>query len=350
MHGTEYPITNKKRSRLKKSILWLAYNTGLFRFGRQLWSKSLTVLNYHRINDITQPDFDSFKPNVSASPTEFDRQMSYIKRWFNVIGINDLVRWLEGDQSLPPYAALITFDDGYLDNYSYAFPILQKYNFQAVIYLASGHIGTNQPFFWDLAAYCFFHTQCDRVSFPNGTEQRWTTPYQREQVLTAWIEALKSIPESEKQLVISHLPDQLKVSIPNGYFRNLMMSWDQVREIGKKGIDFGGHTINHPILTRVSPEIAQAEIKGSKEMIEKELGQPVLSFAYPNGMTKDLNTEIEKITARAGYKAAFSLLNGPSLLGEVKRSPFAIRRIFISHNHTLPEFSTLLSPINRYRS
>ena len=75
----------------------------------------------------------------------------------------------------------------------------------------------------------------------------------------------------------------------------------------------------------------------------------MLSFAYPNGQSSDLNDEIEKIVADSGIRAAFTLLNGPSSLDEVKRDPYAIRRIFISHKHSLAEYAALVSPINRYR-
>src|SRR5919197_5136055 len=102
----------KPRSSLKRKLLGFAHRTGLIRAGRVLWSKSLTVVNYHRINDPERKDFDSFKPNVSATPAEFERQMDYLSNWFQVVTARDVVQWLDGQRELPPYAALITFDDG----------------------------------------------------------------------------------------------------------------------------------------------------------------------------------------------------------------------------------------------
>jgi peptidoglycan/xylan/chitin deacetylase (PgdA/CDA1 family) len=128
-----------------------------------------------------------------------------------------------------------------------------------------------------------------------------------------------------------------------------MMNWDQIREMQRGGIEFGAHTLHHPILTRISLEQVRDEVRGSKSRIEAELGEPVLGFAYPNGQLSDLNDPIERIVAESGIQTAFTLLNGPSLLGEVKRNPYAIRRIFISHRHSLAEYATLLNPINRYR-
>jgi peptidoglycan/xylan/chitin deacetylase (PgdA/CDA1 family) len=327
----------------------IAFNTGMIRAGRRFWSKSLTVINYHRINDPHQKDFDSFLPNVSAHPDDFNLQMDYLARWFNVVSLRDVINWLDGRQTLPPHAVLITFDDGYLDNYINAYPILQRYGFPAVIFLTTGHIDNNIPFYWDVVAYCFFHSKADHILFPNNTEQSWKDSAERDNVSKKWIESLKVLPEAQKQDWVSRLPSQLDVSIPHNFFWNLMMNWNQAREMAGNRIEFGGHTINHPILTRISIEQARIEIEGSKNKIEKELGQPIFSFAYPNGMQNDLNIEIQKVVANAGYKAAFTLQNGPALLREVKLNPFTIRRVFVSHSHTLSQFAAITSMVNRLR-
>jgi len=341
---------SQPRSSLKRKVLDLAYETGLIRLGRGLWAKSLTVVNYHRIDDPYRADFDSFKPNVSATPQGFERQAEYLAKWFNVISLRDIIEWLGGHKDLPPYAALITFDDGYLDNYTTAFPTLRKYNFPALIFLTTGHIGTDAPFYWDMAAYCFSHTENDHLTFPDGHVESWSNQQQLEQVSRNWIEVLKTLPQAEKQIYVENLPVLLGVSIPIGFFQQLMMNWDQIREMQKGGIEFGAHTVHHPILTRISPEQVRQEVAGSKSRIEAELERPVLGFAYPNGQASDWNEESEKITAESGIRAAFTLVRGPSSQGEVKRNPFAIRRIFISHKHSLAEYAILLSPINRYRS
>jgi peptidoglycan/xylan/chitin deacetylase (PgdA/CDA1 family) len=338
------------RSSLKRKLMNLAYQTGLIRTGRSLWSKSLTVINYHRIDDPYRKNFDSFKPNVSATPQDFNRQMDYLSKWFNVISMQDVLQWLDGQKELPSYAALITFDDGYLDNYTLAYPILRAHQFSALIFLTTEHIGTDNPFYWDMAAYCFHHTKRDQLTFPDGKIEGWSNQEQLDQVAKKWIELMKTLPQAEKLVYVQRLPEALNVSVPEGFFKTLMMNWDQVREMQKGGIDFGAHTMHHPILTRVSLNEVRAEVEGSKSRIEKELGEPVITFAYPNGQLSDLNNKIERIVAASGIRAAFTLLNGPSLQGEVKRNPFAIRRIFISYRHSLPEYAARLSPINRYRS
>jgi peptidoglycan/xylan/chitin deacetylase (PgdA/CDA1 family) len=338
------------RSKLKESIFNFAFRSGLIRFGRSFNKNSLTVLTYHRIDDPNRADFDTFTPNVSATPEDFDRQMDYIARWFNVVSTRQVVEWLRGEKELPSHAALITFDDGYLDNYTNAYPILRKHNFPAIIFLTTNHIESDLPFYWDLIAYCFHHTNQNQIQFPDGTLRKWNNHTEAERLSEDLITFLKTLSEDEKCAWVKRLPDMLDVKIPVGIFRNLMVSWDQVREMHQNGIEFGGHTMNHPILTRVPLDRAREEIFGSKARVEAELGKETFGFAYPNGLEDNFNEDIQRVTEEAGCGVAFTLLNGPSPLSEVKRQPFAVRRVFISHQHTLPLFAALVSWVNRYRS
>ncbi len=349
MYLSDTPIKKSWRSSFKKRLFAFAYNSGLVRIGHGLWTNTITVLNYHRIDDLDREGFDTFRPNISARPKDFESQMEYMARWFNIVSLNDVVNWLDGRKTLPSHAALITFDDGYLDNYTNAYPVLRKYNFPAVIFLTTGHIQQDIPFYWDLIAYCFHHTLRDHIELPDNTHLHWQNTIELSKASSTLIEQLKSLPESEKLAWVEKLPKLLDVSIPTGYFRALIVDWDQIREMHQSGIEFGGHTMSHPILTRVPIEHAREEIEGSKARIERELGEEILGFAYPNGLMNDFNSEIESLTAQAGFRAAFTLLNGPSTQREVKRNPFSIRRVFISHKHTLPEFAVLVSGFNRYR-
>src|SRR5436190_24399210 len=95
-----------------------------FRLADTLWGPDrLTVLVYHRVADVHSPDFRYFRPNVSASPDLFRQQMAFVARHFNVIDLALLRESILHDCRLPPRPLLVTFDDGYVDNYTYAYPI-----------------------------------------------------------------------------------------------------------------------------------------------------------------------------------------------------------------------------------
>ena len=326
----------------------LLIKSGIFDAARVLSPQALTVLNYHRINDPDAADFDTFVPNVSATPGDFALQMDYVKKNYNVISCQQLISFLRGEAILPPHAAMITFDDGYYDNLSNAFPILQERNLPAIIFLTTGFMGATTPFYWDYVAYCFHHTTKRSANFPLVGELSWSDAGSRYLAMIRWIETLKRIPDAEKQELISKAGEILGVTPPPDAFANLYLTWDQVREMSQSGIiEFGSHTVTHPILTRVDPEQARQEIGDSKKRIEQETGKPVLSVAYPNGGAADFSTEVINAAKSVGIEAGFTLLPGPTRYTTVERSPFAIRRVFITHIDTFPRFVLKLSTLTR---
>jgi peptidoglycan/xylan/chitin deacetylase (PgdA/CDA1 family) len=321
------------------TILQVLHRAGVFRAAHALWPPRLTVLNYHRIADRDQPGFDTYKPNVSASPTAFAEQMDFVKTYFDVIGVDDLTGWLCGEGSLPARPLLITFDDGYADNYTHARPILQERGLPAAIYVTTGCIGSDQPFYWDLAAYCFAHTEQQEADLPLTGLRKWANADSRQVVLDEWIERAKLLPDSEKQAATARLPDALGVAAPVDAFAGLHMTWGQMCEMIGAGIAMGAHTVSHPILTRIPLQEARAEILESRARIEAETGQPVTTFAYTNGQLSDFNQDLQKVLRDAGFDAAFTLLPGPTRLSTVRKHPFAIRRVYVGYRDTLPRLA-----------
>jgi peptidoglycan/xylan/chitin deacetylase (PgdA/CDA1 family) len=327
--------------------LELFHQVGLFDVIRKLTPNFLTVLNYHRIDDPYLAEFDTFRPNISATPSDFALQMDYISQNFNVISGVELVSFIKGKRKLPIRAALITFDDGYYDNYANAFPILKARGLPAIIFLTTDFIGTGKTFYWDLIAYCFHRTKLEKVELPYLGPQNLADESVRTKVMHHWIEVLKKLPKTEKQKIIDGLPEMMAVHVPDQAFRKIMMSWAHAREMSENGIEMGGHTVSHPILTRIPLEEASWELMNCKRQIEEQISGPVLSFAYPNGQAGDFSPEIMNRVQQAGFEVAFTLLPGPTQKAEVLRTPLAIRRIFLSHRDTFPRFVAKLAGIDR---
>jgi peptidoglycan/xylan/chitin deacetylase (PgdA/CDA1 family) len=336
---------------VKQRLLEAAYRVGLMdAFHRAAGKRRLTVLAYHRIDDPHAPGFDTFKPNVSATPEAFAAQMDFIRRRFHVVYDQQVVGWLRGENSLPPYPLLITFDDGYRDNLVNALPILRERGLPAIVFLATDYIGNDAPFNWDLAAYCFHHTAQSEADLPALGPQSWNGGGEREAVLNRLLARLKTLPDAESRAAYQALPWALGVEVPGRAFAGMHLSWDEVREMTLSGVSMGGHTQTHPILTRVSPDRAQAEIAGSKARIEDELGRQITTFAYTNGTPTDYNPAVESIVYKAGYEAAYTLVPGPARFDEVGANPFAIRRVFIGHRDTMPRFAAKVVGLARYFS
>jgi peptidoglycan/xylan/chitin deacetylase (PgdA/CDA1 family) len=320
-------------------IIELCYRLGLFDAVHALWPNRLTVLAYHRVIDPHTHNFDTFKPNVSATPAAFAAQLDFIRHKFNVVSINEVVAWLQDQHPLPSNPALITFDDGYRDNLDYALPVLQARGLPAVIFLATDYMGSASPFFWDLIAYCFHHTSKDEVDLPLAGQQQWRDPSSRMVVMSHWLDSLKELPDAEKWAAVEKLPQALDVSVPADAFARMHLTWDQVRQMVVAGVDMGAHTRSHPILTRITPEQARDEVAGSKARIETEINQPVTAFAYPNGQPSDYNPALQTMLQQVGIKAAFTLVPGPTRPAEARQAPMAIRRVFIGYKDTLARFA-----------
>jgi peptidoglycan/xylan/chitin deacetylase (PgdA/CDA1 family) len=309
----------------------------------------LTVLAYHRIAEPNEASFDTFKSNVSATPVSFALQMDFVRKIFEPVTIENLLSWLRGEWALPKNPILITFDDGYRDNLDFASPVLQERNMPAVIFLATNYIGQDTPpFYWDLIAYCFHHTTRTSATLPLVGQQEWFDEKSRAQVMSNWVKVLKASLEEEKWSHVRKLPQLLSVSVAENAFVGQHLTWDDVRTLVVSGFDIGAHTQSHPILTRISIEQVEHEVKGSKERIEREIGMPVKTFAYPNGLHTDFNPAIQAVLRQIGIDAAFTLVPGPTSLLEVQKQPMAIRRVPIHHKDTLPRFAAKIMGASRF--
>lgn len=321
-------------------LLDILLKAGVLQRLRRFLPNVVTVLNYHRVAELKDHEY---KPNISASPASFERQMEYLSKHYNVITCDELTACLKGGAALKPHSALITFDDGYFDNLSAACPVLRKYGLPAVIFLATDYIGGNAPFFWDCAAYCFSMTDLNAAELPVTGRASWTNRAERERMMNRWVNKIKRLPNAQRIEALEKLPGALGVNIPVDAFKGLYLTWDQVRELTRNNIQMGAHTASHPILTRVSLEIVREELEGSRRKIENELGLPVKSFAYPNGQAEDFSPEIEDIVRETGFDLAFTLIPGPTRYNTIRRDTYAIRRIFISHSDGFSRFVAKLS-------
>lgn len=303
------------------------------------WGKQrLTVLAYHRINDIADPNFLGYPPIVSATPQMFDQQMAFVAQQFNVITLHALKRFVLNSEPLPAKPLLITFDDGYLDNYQHAFPILRRYGFPAVLFLVSDSMDNpTKPLWWDACALHFQATQETRADLPLLGMREFKTVQQRHTVLDELIGELKTLSEPDKQQAVQQTAEVLGIASDKEY-PPFFVTWDQVREMVAGGIDCQPHTVTHPIMTRVTPTEAHRQLAESKGRIEKETDQATFAFAYPNGLSTDYNASTLRSLRELDYTLAFTLAPGPIRGHAVRANPLEINRVYLGRLDTLDLF------------
>ncbi len=324
----------------KKTILAkVLYNIGTTKLMNAYWGASrLTVLAYHRILDVNTPGFDFYEPNVSASPTLFAREMAYVAQHFNVVDLKAVVDFVYHKAPLPERPLLITFDDGYLDNYQNALPVLKKYGFPAVIFLMTHWMThTHERSWWDKCAYYFYHTRKDSAELPLVGLRDLSTPQARRAAREALMPKLKLISEQEKLQRLAEIGDVLGIpQIPQE--QQIFVTWEQVRELVANRVACQPHTVNHPILTRVSDAQVEDEICLSRQHVQQETGQDILGFAYPNGGQEDYSIAALNALRKYDYKVAFTLAPGPMPAREVQNHPFEIRRVYLGQKDTFESF------------
>lgn len=195
----------------------------------------------------------------------------------------------------------ITLDDGYRDNYLYAYPILRKYHAPATIFLASGSIGTGNLFWWDKVGYAVWHARIRQLRLTQLGDYRLESGLDRRHAVSAIVEKLKSLPEQRKSSLIEELIETAEVDIPDILGEQLVLSWDEVQDMSRNGVDFGAHTVTHPILPNLPTERARWEIAQSRRDIEARVRKPIHIFAYPDGA---FNAEIVEMVRELGFHAA----------------------------------------------
>jgi peptidoglycan/xylan/chitin deacetylase (PgdA/CDA1 family) len=256
------------------------------------------ILLYHRVSPGDVPWLFEVAP---VSPEAFEAQLQYLCSHYEVISLDDLVQNVFDDKRSGRRIASITFDDGYKDNFSYAFPLLRKYRAPATIFLTTGSIELPDLLWWDKIGYVLTYARNDRLSLGEFGDYRLRHAAQRRAIAHEIISRLETIPEERKNKLVEDTICESGVEISDELAEETMMTWQDICTLHKEGICFGAHSVSHPILTNMPIEGAVSEIRESKSQIEKRVGQTVDFFAYPNG---EFNDAIAKTVEDSGFSAA----------------------------------------------
>jgi peptidoglycan/xylan/chitin deacetylase (PgdA/CDA1 family) len=289
------------------------------------------IINFHRVaDDKPYP----WMPLGSIRLNEFEKRISYICSKYKLLTLQELAYRILMDEPLLQDSMVLTFDDGYKDMFSNAYPVLRKYSAPATVFLTTGHIGSGELFWWDKIGYVIYNSRLDRIQLDGVYHSLRTTEEKRKTVDTLLAEA-DTGSEDRKKMLINNLVTASGVKIPDGLGEGLTLSWSEIRAMSNDGIDFGAHTVTHPVLTRVSLEQAKSEIFQSKIEIENRLNKPVTTFAYPRGMAGDFNTQTVALVKQAGFKCAVTAI--PGMVSQ-QTDPYQFGRIAPGDNRRLFKF------------
>ncbi len=278
----------------------------------------LRVLTYHRVAKIEGPVILD-PAMISAIPGDFARQMQYLSNNYNVISMKDLIATVETSADLPERPVLITFDDAYHDFIEYAWPVLKRLKLPATVFVATAYAAKpEEPFWWDKISNAFWNTAREKIDLAPLGPLILTNTSERRKSLKKVQNYLKTLDHTSAMALVDELYSCLKGS--NADIK-VSLDWDELRQLHSQGITLAAHTRTHPILSRISVEDARKEIIGSQKDLERETGDVLPVFCYPNG---NYNDSIIQILKDAGFIMAFSTKDGHNDLD--RTNPFCLRR------------------------
>ncbi len=297
---------------------------------RSFFINEITVLAYHRVIDV--PDEVNYHYDlelVSASCKQFESQVKYLKKHYNPVSIEQLVDFTEGKIKLPKRPVLITFDDGFLDNYENAFPILKRHNVPAVIYISTGYMGSKKIIWFDWLVSLVKVVDETSLNISELDKNYILGDIDsRNKVATQICSDLKLVENDVRLKILSNLNKKYKNVLSDlDVSQSQMMSWDNVREMDGSCVSFGSHTVSHPILSQLTGDELCNELEKSKDDIEINLGHKVDTISYPVGDFNAFNQRVIDATKKAGYKLGFSYISGKD--GLPLKNIFNIKRLHV---------------------
>ena len=302
----------------------------------------LTVLAYHRIMDVDE-NFPFDIELISASCKQFEEQINFVSKYFTPITIEQLVECYNTSTALPEKSVLITFDDGFEDNYKNAFPILEKFNVPATIFLSTDYISSNKTLWFDRLAYFILNSDEDIFRLVLESKFNIKNNYEnRRSVLEEVMEYVKHIPNSEREILLDDMYSKYHFEYKDNHKHlSTTLTWEQIKEMDKSNISFGSHTLSHPILSQLTESELDNELFTSKSILEKHLGHPVETIAYPVGTEAAFNKKVINYTKKAGYLLGFSYIAGVNAWP--LKQQYSIKRLHVERYVSTSLFKCMLS-------
>ncbi len=354
MEHIGYPVCKLFRGRSLRIVVERAADvvlraTGLLAVLRRLDLRNgqvLRVLAYHRVVDWKRDLPDGDPDVVSATPEAFAEQMRLLARHYEPISGFDLEVSLAGIRPLPRRAVLVTFDDGYRDFRTHAWPALMANGVPAVVFVSTAYPDARRLFWWDELWQMVSRSTATKIML-GGTGVDLRARRGRHAVMAVLRTEMRPMALSMVRQRLDEIRGALGVSVAP---TSVVLGWDELRALAKDGATIASHGRAHASMPSLTEQEIAEEIDGSLADLKRELNVTPRIFAYPFGHHDQRTAAILK--AR-GFVAAFSTGYGPSAVPFA--DPFSISRQSVNAGHSFSRVQLGLSgfyprPIGRLLS
>ena len=307
----------------------------LFQFGRVGRclppSNGCVIVTFHRVADADT--LGPFGHTVwGGSCATFAATVAWLQERFHFITLDQLSAAVTDRHRLPPRALLLTFDDGYRDVFLCAFPILNRLNAPAAVFITTDVIDQTEQLLWmDKLSYAVWTTSRDAVEFQDLGEMPLAAEPLRRAAYGRISSRLKCMEASRRDRELDRLFATLNVTLPRRMAEALYLSSDEIRTMSQNGVVIGSHACSHSMLSRLSRSEARREIVESKTRLEAIVESPVTAFAYPNGTAADFTDETVALLREAGFSLAMTTTPGVNRL-DGAHDPFRLKRVHAGQN------------------
>ena len=288
---------------------------------------------FHRVCPSSSKPRIKGNAGLEVTPDYLEKTILFLrKNNYEIVSLDRAAQILNGDQ-VKKKIAVFTFDDGYVDNYLYAYPILKKHAVPFTIYVTT-HLPDGEAILWWYLLEDLILKE-NRIDFElNDQRYQYSCASSREK---DWVynEIHKLIldgPSSQLNQRIRQVFENYDISFLEKTSQ-LSLTWQQIREMSEDPlVDIGAHTIHHEALSRLSEAAVQKEMESSRDIIESKIGQQVEHFSYPFGTKNEAGEREFRIAKKCGFKTSTTT---------------RISNIFPEHKNLLQQLPRI--PINQKR-
>jgi peptidoglycan/xylan/chitin deacetylase (PgdA/CDA1 family) len=308
------------KERAKKAVL----KSGALRLAAKLQAPAAAILMYHSV--LPHPsEQDDVLGGISHAQDIFRAQMEMLASEFRPISLDEACRHLQSGASFPPRSVVVTFDDGYIDNYEVALPILNQASVPATFFAAVDCL-ERRVLPWP-SRLRFAIRKTKRMQWAESSGKTWplTDPPARENAFSSACSQCSRLSGDVQEKFVQQIEAQLDLRLPD-HLSSLMMTYDQLRALTTHGHIVGSHTMTHPNMAHIPESDANFELTQSKQILEQKLGLPIMHFSYPcPALSPHWSLRTVEQSRAAGYKTAVTTNYGLIRKGD---NPLTLKRIY----------------------
>jgi peptidoglycan/xylan/chitin deacetylase (PgdA/CDA1 family) len=314
--------------------------TSLLEWASYALPAKLIVLTYHRIAELSSNPF--YDPVISATVDSFHEQVQWLQHHFRLLTLDEFIGQVSAKSAWREPGLLITFDDGYRDNFDVAVPILNERNIPAAFFIPTNFLEAPHLPWWDFVAYVIKQTQMARFTVQRDRQGRLPslnldlTTASRAEAIRAVIQAFLNETIADETWFLNQLAELAEVQVESNHLaQELFISWDQAQALAQHypRLTVGSHGCTHHQLASLSAEVQYHELAESQQVFETRLGYRILALAYPYGWLGTYCASTKKAAAQAGYRVAFT--SRPGVNWSTDFDQYEVRRLGIGHTDSL---------------